>query len=313
MTREYALLGNAEAASGWMTRATHLGRDEQDAAGWVALAGAMCTGDLNEQRTLAEASLADARRGGDVDLEIMALARSGLALIGNGVFGDGLARFYEALALATGGEAMRLRTVGETCCDLVLATELTGDVQRFARWMGVVEEFVDRRGYPAILGFCATCCAATETIEGDFAGAEQQLRATVVSLHETGHAARCVPPAAKLAELLVLQGRFEEAEQLLDDDESAEAQVARAHLALANSNTSLAISAASRAARRIAGDSLVKAAAQAALVDASIHRPVLTAGTEVVEFSPTAALQETLEVVMKNAARGAAPARARPG
>ena len=61
--------------------------------------------------------------------------------------------------------------------------------------------------------------------------------------------ARCVPPAAKLAELLVLQGRFEEAEQLLGDDESAEAQVARAHLALANGDTSLAISAASRAAR----------------------------------------------------------------
>ena len=32
------------------------------------------------------------------------------------------------------------------------------------------------------------------------------------------------------------------------------------------------------------------------------HLPVLTAGTEVVEFSPTAALQETFEVVMKNVA-----------
>jgi DNA-binding NarL/FixJ family response regulator len=270
LAREYALLGNLEAASGWMTRATHLGRDEPDVAGWVALAEAMCAADVTDQRTLAESSLAAARRGADVDLEIMALARSGLALIRTGVFGDGLARFDEALALATGGEATRLRTVGEACCDLVLATELTGDVQRFARWMGVVGEFVDRRGYPAILGFCSTCCAAAETIEGDFAGAEQQLRAAVVSLHETGHTARCVPPAAKLAELLVLQGRFEEAEQLLGDDESAEAQVARAHLALANGDTSLAISAASRAARRIAGDSLVKAAAQAALVDASI-------------------------------------------
>src|SRR2546423_533907 len=30
LAREYALLGNAEAASGWMTRASHLGRDEED-------------------------------------------------------------------------------------------------------------------------------------------------------------------------------------------------------------------------------------------------------------------------------------------
>ena len=270
LAREYALLGNIEAASGWLTRATHLGSDEADAAGWVALAGAMCAGDIVQQRTFAEVSLGEARRGGDVDLEITSLTRLGLALIAGGLFGEGLARFDEALALATGGEAMRLRTVGEACCDLVKATELTGDVQRFARWMDVVEDFVDRRGYPAILGFCSTCCAAAETVEGDFAGAEQQLRAAVVSLHETGHTARCVPPAAKLADLLVLQGRFEEAEQLLGEDESAEAQVARAHLALANGDTSLAISAASRAARRIAGDNLVKAAAQATLVDAMI-------------------------------------------
>lgn len=30
------------------------------------------------------------------------------------------------------------------------------------------------------------------------------------------------------------------------------------------------------------------------------HTPVLTAGTEVIEFSPTDALQQTMEVVMKN-------------
>ena len=34
------------------------------------------------------------------------------------------------------------------------------------------------------------------------------------------------------------------------------------------------------------------------------HTPILYAGTEVIEFSPTAELQQTLEVVEKNMAAG---------
>jgi DNA-binding CsgD family transcriptional regulator len=268
VAREYAMVGHREAAAGWLARAARLASDPS--AGWLALARSLVADDAEEQARLAADALRAARDAADRDLEIVALARAGLAAIRAGALGDGLARFDEALAAATGGEASRLRTVGEVCCDLVLATELTGDVERFARWMDVVEDFVARRGYPAIMGFCATCCAEADAAEGDFGGAEQQLRAAVVSLHETGHTARCVPPAPKLAELLVLQGRLEEAEQVLAGDAGSESLVARARLALARGNASEAVAAATRATRRLAGDPLVTLAAQALLVDAHL-------------------------------------------
>ena len=268
VSREYSALGNDGAAAGWRARAEpQAGREPN---GWVALASAALARDPAEQGDLARRALDAGRATHDRDLEIMALARVGLARIRSGSFGDGLACFDEAMAAATAGSARRLRTVGEVCCDLVLATELTGDVQRFSRWLGIVEDFVDRRGYPPVMGFCATCCAEAEATQGDFGGAEQQLRAAVVSLHETGHAPRCVPPTAKLAELLVLQGRLEEAEQILGDYESEDALLARSRLALTRGDATLAATLATRSSRRLGGDTLVKIAALALLVDAHL-------------------------------------------
>jgi DNA-binding CsgD family transcriptional regulator len=275
VSREYAAMGNAAAAAGWRARITSA--HGEVSAGWVALADAALATDPTEQRRHAIEAMAAARAGGDPDLQIAALCRLGLAHVRSGLYGEGLTSFDEAMAVATAGVAQRLRTVGEACCDLVLATELTGDVQRFAQWMAVVEDFVGRRGYPPVLGFCATCCAEADAMRGDFGGAEQQLRAAVVSLHETGQAPRCVPPTAKLAELLVLQGRLEEAEQVLGDNQDDDALVAGARLALARGDAGAAATLAQRAARRLDGDSLVKVTALALLVDAAIARADLDA------------------------------------
>jgi DNA-binding CsgD family transcriptional regulator len=153
-------------------------------------------------------------------------------------------------------------------------------VQRLSRWMKIVEEFVDRRGYPAVMGFCATCCAESEALQGDFGGAEQQLRAAVVGLHESGHAARCVPPAAKLAELLVLQGRLEEAESVLADNEEAETLLARARLCLARGDSGAAATYAARVSRRIAGDLLVRISAHAVLTEARLAQGDINAASD---------------------------------
>jgi hypothetical protein len=48
------------------------------------------------------------------------------------------------------------------------------------------------------------------------------------------------PRGAKLAERLVLQGRLEEAEAILGDDENAETSLARVRLALARGDTGVA-------------------------------------------------------------------------
>ena len=280
IAREYQALGNAAAAAGWLSRAELYTAGSAD--GWVELGRAVTETDPLPRAAHADRAVQLARQLRDRDLEISGLTCLGLAHIRSGLFGEGLACFDNAMALATSGAANRLRTVGEACCDLVLATELTGDVQRFSRWMNVVEEFVERRGYPSVMGFCATCCAETEAIQGDFGGAEQQLRAAVVGLHDGGHAARCVPPAAKLAELLVLQGRLEEAEAVLGDadDEAAETLLARARLALARGDSGAAATLAARVSRRIAGDLLVRISAHAVLTEARLAQRDITAASE---------------------------------
>jgi hypothetical protein len=68
------------------------------------------------------------------------------------------------------------------------------------------------------------------------------------------------PRKAKLAELLVLQGRLEEAEAILGDDDNAETSLARVRLALARGDTGVAASLATRVSRRIAGDLLMRIA-----------------------------------------------------
>ncbi len=281
IAREYQALGNSVAAAGWLARAELLAPAKAD--GWLELARAVTDLAPDRQALHAGNAVDIARAVGDRDLEIAGLTRLGLARIRQNEFGDGLACFDVALAIATSGGADRLRTVGEACCDLVLATELTGDVHRLARWMSVVEEFVERRGYPAIMGFCAACCAETDAIQGDFGGAEQQLRAAVVGLHETGHAARCVPPAAKLAELLVLQGRLEEAESVLGEDEDAETLVARARLALARGEAGVAASFATRVSRRIAGDVLVRISALAVLTESLLAQGDVAAASDALD------------------------------
>jgi DNA-binding NarL/FixJ family response regulator len=247
VAREHRALGSDKVASGWVVRAEQWGgsasKDDRGPA-WLALARAATTSDTAHTLALAEDC-------GDVDCFVLAQAMHGLNLIRDGSTGEGLLCFDTALATATGGSLSRLRTVGELCCDFVLATELTGDIERFAQWSQVVTDFVERRGYPSVMGFCTTCCAEVEATRGDWDAVEQQLRAAVIGLHDDGHAARCLPPDAKLARLLVLQGRYEEAEALAETSPGDAGLLALAALALARDDPASAVALTERVSRSL--------------------------------------------------------------
>ena len=66
-----------------------------------------------------------------------------------------------------------------------------------------------------LLAFCRTCCADVFAANGRVDAAEEELAAAISELTEAGQRSRCVNPAARLAEIRVLQGRFDEAEELL--------------------------------------------------------------------------------------------------
>jgi DNA-binding NarL/FixJ family response regulator len=66
-----------------------------------------------------------------------------------------------------------------------------------------------------MLSFCGCCSAEALIAGGRLDAAEQELARALRAAEQTGVQSRCVDPRARLADLLVRQGRFEEAEQIL--------------------------------------------------------------------------------------------------
>jgi ATP/maltotriose-dependent transcriptional regulator MalT len=218
LSREYDLVWrNVAAANGWLARAERLLADVAPGAeaGWLALARSQRVGESAEAVELASRALAVAARVGDADLELRALAQLGLAEVSRGEVDEGLAHLDEAMAAATSGEPTTLETFADVCCTLMQACELAGDDERPRQWSKVFEAFAREYDHVPLLAFCRTCGADVSAANGRIDAAEQELLAALRELTEAGEHARCVHPAARLAEIRVLQGRFAEAEQLL--------------------------------------------------------------------------------------------------
>jgi DNA-binding CsgD family transcriptional regulator len=188
------------------------------------------TSDAAEACALASDALAVSVRVGDADLELRALAQLGLAEVARGRVDEGLAHLDEAMAAATSGEPTTLETFADVCCTLMRACELALDDERPKQWSRVFESFAREYDHVPLLAFCRTCGADVSAANGRVDAAEQELLAALRELTEAGQRARCVHPAARLAEIRVLQGRFDEAEQFLagfeDEPEAVPAAVA---------------------------------------------------------------------------------------
>jgi DNA-binding CsgD family transcriptional regulator len=236
LAREYALVWrNEPAANGWTARAERLLADGAPGAeeGWLALARSERATDGSESAGLAAAALETALRAGDTDLEVRALAQLGSAEVSLGQVDQGLARFDEAMAAATAGEPT-LETFADVCCGLMLACDLAGDEERPKQWSRVVDAFLETYDHVPLLAFCRTCCADVHAAAGRIGEAEEELLEAIRELSRAGLRSRCAPPAAKLAAIRVLQGRFAEAQELLEGfEEEPEAVQAAVALRLA--------------------------------------------------------------------------------
>jgi DNA-binding CsgD family transcriptional regulator len=269
---EYAdALGHEAASDGWFARARTMadGLASRSAAGWIALGRAALAADPAEQADSATRALDAARSDGDAELEVLALARLGWARVAAGQLDAGIAVFDEAMATATAADFGHVSALGDLCCQLARATEAAGERGRFASWLEVVRRVNSEQGYPPLAAFCATCCAELHSIDGNWQAAEEHLRLGIDRLQGTGHRARCGPPVAKLAELLVLQGRLEEAAEVLGDDDTDSTLVARARLALGRGEWDIARALAERWIRR-RGEGLVAVGALSVLGRAAI-------------------------------------------
>jgi DNA-binding NarL/FixJ family response regulator len=230
LAREHrASLGNVAVANGWLRRAaTLVPADDSASSGWVALARSEAAPEQRDALRLSLNALDLARRHGDLDLQIESLARTGLLAVAAGDVAGGTDLLDEAMAMASAGDASDLRTVGTAYCAMTDATGLLGDEDRLAQWSEVLTRYGTGQGFGPLDGgategphgslavFCGACCGGMHLVTGRLDDAEATLLAAIAELRETGLASRCVHPVTQLAELRVLQGRFEEARALLD-------------------------------------------------------------------------------------------------
>src|SRR5919108_1347282 len=218
LAREYLeAVGNEPASNGWLARAEGLVRERPGgpAEGWLELTRGGRAFDPAEMRARADSALDHARRRSDRNLEASALALLGRARLLAGEFEVGVAALDEAMVAITNGEASDPVVFGDVCCVVTLACEESGELERLMAWNDVVERYLSRHLHGPLISWCGTCGAEFFQSKGDIGMAERCLVESLGALEGTGHRSRCIHPAAKLAEIRLLQGRIEEAERLL--------------------------------------------------------------------------------------------------
>jgi DNA-binding NarL/FixJ family response regulator len=209
---------NHAAAGGWLARAERLlgDLDPNPLQGWLWLLRGYLEPDAGRARELQQRALELARDSGDPDLELCALGDLGLTLVTAGRVSEGLALIDEAMAGTLGGEHRRLDTVVVTCCDMLVACDLAGDLRRAVQWCQVADQFIGRYGCPFLYARCRTLYGGVLVAKGRWAEAEAELNAAI-RMAEAASPASHAEALARLADLRLRQGRLEEAEALLPE------------------------------------------------------------------------------------------------
>ncbi len=212
--------GNRVVGQGWVFRARRLLESEERCPehGYVELAVIACeTQDAERLEQATRFALELASEFGDSELEVRALADSGYALVVQGRITAGFARLDEAMAALSAGEVRNPGTAGKSYCALMSACERTGDLARAEEWTRVINEtlFQSPLGRARImyshcrLVYGSVLCAAGRWPEGEAALLE------ALGPKGTVYVAHQAEAAVRLASLRLLQGRVEEAAELL--------------------------------------------------------------------------------------------------
>lgn len=204
-------------ASGWFQRAHRL-LDEYEAVVervWLALREAelayYTAGDMGRTRALAVRAKELAASCGLEDLEMVAVALEGLALVGLGAVSDGMRLLDGATAAAVAGDMADLKAVAATCCFMVFACERVRDVDRAAQWCDQLMAFCHRNDMRAYLAFCRAHQASVLVARGLWEEADAQLASCRNALR--ARVAWSLTVFERLGELRRRQGRLAEARE----------------------------------------------------------------------------------------------------
>lgn len=144
----------------------------------------------------------------------------------------------QAMAAVASGEVVRVGPAGEIYCRLLSACERATDVRRAEQWLDAATRFEAWGDF--VPPTCRTHYGGILIALGRWEEAERELLAAIRTF-ETGYWASQLFALLRLADLRVRQGRFEEAERLLEGvDWHASAKRSLARIALARGDLALA-------------------------------------------------------------------------
>ncbi len=277
-------LGNLAAGQGWERRGRRLleplGRCVE--LGYLELSVVACEApNVTELLARADVALELAIEFGDSDLEVRALADSGYGLIVQGRATEGFGRLDEAMAALSAGEVQNLIIAGTSYCALLSACDRAGDVRRAEEWSRVITETIldPLGGKPQVLhAHCRLAYGSVLCTVGRWSEGESAMQEVLVQKGSAfGHRNDA---ATRLAGLRLLQGRLDDAEQLLRSalarPSSAE-PLARFHLL--TGDPALAVVVAQRELDADPDDRLRTGALLTVLVEADIAREEVDAAS----------------------------------
>lgn len=269
-------LGNRSAAQGWLERA----RRTLDKAGpcveWGYLELALMACDRTDAVDLersAQRALDIALEFGDHDLEVKALADSGLALITQGRAQEGFARLDEAMTALTAGEVHDPGIAGQSFCSLLSGCDRAGDVARAEEWTRIISEMVTEPtgGRPVVLvTHCLLAYGSVLAAAGRWDEAEAIMTRALgpTASKSLGHR---IEITCNLARIRLERGQLEEAATLLAPYEDQVAACEPAALVqLRKGEASLAAAIARRGLKELAGDAMRAGPLLARLVEAEL-------------------------------------------
>ncbi len=130
--------GEHAVCTGWFRRAHRLldgldpGPEQPMLAIWEGYVALMVRHDTASARRLGAEARTAGLAIGSLDIEMLAQALVGLALVSVGEIAEGLPLLDEAAAVATAGEITDLDAVATTCCFMLVACEQLRDYDRAA-------------------------------------------------------------------------------------------------------------------------------------------------------------------------------------
>jgi ATP/maltotriose-dependent transcriptional regulator MalT len=253
-------LGRISEASGWTERALLLTEQSGPSEGRAfALAlrahiAMLSRNDPRETFALSEQALEVARAAGSTDVESLALALEGLALVCVGSVDEGMRRLDAATAAAVAGEVADIDMAETICCYLIDACKRVRDLGRAAEWCERVGEIARRFDDRFMFAVCRVHHADILMWQGEWDATDREL-ATAIGLLARLSTSKIADSTVRLAELRRRQGRLNAAAELLATCEGHRLHALHAGLlALDQGDPAEAFDAADRFLRRVGTD-----------------------------------------------------------